>query len=51
MADNAGKQSQTLDVIISAHKNAKHRHIRELVEQLEKAPNIGIIRVGVEEKQ
>jgi biopolymer transport protein ExbD len=49
--DYASQQNQALDVIISAHKNAKHRHLRELVEGLEKLNNIGVIRVGVEEKQ
>jgi hypothetical protein len=51
VADNAGQQNQELEVIISAHRSARHRHVRELVEQLEKVNNIGLIRVGVEEKQ
>jgi biopolymer transport protein ExbD len=51
VGDNATSSEAPLDVIISAHKGARYVHLRELVERLEKVENIGVIRVGVEEKQ
>jgi biopolymer transport protein ExbD len=51
VGDNASSSEAPLDVIISAHKGARYVHLRELVERLEKVENIGVIRVGVEEKQ
>jgi biopolymer transport protein ExbD len=51
VADNASSAEQPLEVIISAHKAAKHQQLRQLLERLSDVPNIGPIHLGVEEKQ
>lgn len=48
---NAAAASEPLDVIISGHKQAKYRAVRELVERLDSVENVGKIMVGVEEKR
>jgi biopolymer transport protein ExbD len=50
VAENARKSRQPLEVIVSAHRNVKHRHVRELVEGLAKTGELGPIRLAVEEK-
>jgi biopolymer transport protein ExbD len=47
---NARAARQTLEVIVSAHRDARHRHVRELVEALGAVGDLGPIRIGVEEK-
>jgi biopolymer transport protein ExbD len=49
--ENAARVDGPLDVIISAHKISQHQYVRQLVEQLGRAENIGVIRLGVEERQ
>jgi biopolymer transport protein ExbD len=51
VADNASQAEQPLEVIISAHKAAKHQQLRQLLERLGEVPNIGPVHLGVEEKQ
>jgi biopolymer transport protein ExbD len=48
---NAAAAPQPLEVIVSGHKEAKYRAVRELVERLGTVENVGKILVGVEEKQ
>lgn len=48
---NAVAASEPLDVIVSGHKEAKYRAVRELVERLDSVENVGKIMVGVQEKQ
>lgn len=50
VAENARTSRQPLEVILSAHRNAKHRHVRKLVEGLAKIGELGPIRLAVEEK-
>ena len=47
---NAQASKEPLDVIVSAHREVKHRHVRELVEGLAGAEGLGQILLGVEEK-
>jgi len=51
VADNAAAAASPLDVIISAHKRSRHDQVRTLMEKLEGVPNIGVLRLGVEERQ
>ena len=51
VTQNAANVGQPLDVIISAHQNARHVSVRELLERLESIPNVGVVRLGVEEKR
>jgi biopolymer transport protein ExbD len=51
VGDNASGVEGPMDVIISAHKGSVHQHVRELVERLQGVDNIGVIRLGVEERQ
>jgi biopolymer transport protein ExbD len=48
---NAAVSDDPLDVIVTAHKAAKHVQVRELVEQLGTVPNVGQVLIGVEEKR
>ncbi|MCA9207926.1 MAG: biopolymer transporter ExbD [Planctomycetales bacterium] len=48
---NAEVAPAPLEVIITAHKQAKHVQVRELVEQLENVDGIGPVHLGVEEKR
>lgn len=48
---NVDASPEPMEVIITAHKNAKHLHVRQLVERLEKLDGIGPIHLGVEEKR
>ena len=47
---NVRANRQTLDVIVSAHRQCKHRYVRELVEGLGAVEDLGRIQLGVEEK-
>jgi biopolymer transport protein ExbD len=51
VAENASSAEQPLEVIVSAHKAVHHRRLRELMERLGEVPNIGPVRLGVEEEQ
>lgn len=48
---NAAAADKPLEVIVSGHKEAKYRPMRELVERLDAVENVGKIMVGVQEKQ
>lgn len=48
---NAEVAPEPLEVIITAHKQAKHMQVRELVEQLDNVDGIGPVHLGVEEKR
>ena len=48
---NAAAADKPLEVIVSGHKEAKYRAMRELVERLDAVENVGKIMVGVQEKQ
>jgi biopolymer transport protein ExbD len=48
---NASRVEGPLDVIISAHRQSHHREVRRLVEELDRIDNVGVIRLGVEERQ
>ena len=50
VAGSAAASDHALDVIVSAHKNAKYVQIRQLVERLGKISNLGKIMLGVAEK-
>lgn len=47
---NVQASRETLDVIVSAHRDCKHRYVRELLEGLGAVDGLGEIRLGVEEK-
>jgi len=47
---NARRADTRLDVIVSAHKKSMHGQVRELVERLSAADELGRILLGVEEK-
>ena len=47
---NARAANRTLEVIVSAHRDVKHRFVRELVEGLSAVEALGPILIGVEEK-
>jgi len=47
---NARASKLDLDVIVSAHRDVKHRHVRELLEGLATVEELGEILLGVEEK-
>lgn len=47
---NAQASNTSLDVIVSAHRDVKHRYVRELVEGLATVDGLGQILLGVEEK-
>jgi biopolymer transport protein ExbD len=47
---NARQGDQVLDVIISAHKKAKHGRVREVIERLGEVEGLGRVVIGVEEK-
>ncbi len=53
VSENADLAEEPLDVVINAHKTAKHGVVRLLVEQLNKqgGNEIGRIKIGVEEKK
>jgi len=51
VADNASSANGPLDVIISAHKASRHDQVRTLMEKLEGVENIGVMRLGVEERR
>lgn len=51
IAGNAELSDVPLDVIITAHKDSKHRGTRTLMQRLGKVGNIGQIHLGVEERQ
>ncbi len=52
VAENALNQEEPMDVIINAHRTAKHLQVRELVEQLNNLDvELGKIKIGVEEKK
>ncbi|NLF72586.1 MAG: biopolymer transporter ExbD [Candidatus Anammoximicrobium sp.] len=51
VADNAASANGPLDVIISAHKASQHDQVRALMEKLEGVDNIGVMRLGVEERR
>jgi len=53
LIDEVGKNAgdQPLNVIVNAHKSAKHGQVRELVEQLGTLSQVGDVKVGVEEKR
>jgi len=48
-AEELGKAP--MDVVINAHPDTRHVHVRSLVEQISALPEIGEITVGVGEKQ
>jgi biopolymer transport protein ExbD len=48
---NASLSNGPLDVIISAHKQSRHEQVRILLDELARVPNIGAMRLGVEERQ
>jgi biopolymer transport protein ExbD len=48
---NAANVSAPLEVIVTAHRKSLHKHQRELVDRLSTVPNLGEIRLGVEEKR
>jgi len=45
----AGGGQASMDVIVHAHKQTKHHHVRELINRLGAVPKIGKIMVGVQE--
>ena len=47
---NADQAGEPLEVIINAHKKARHQSIRRLVDGLEEISGIGNVRLGVEEQ-
>lgn len=51
VARNASQVDQPLDVIVSAHQQARHGMVRDLMERLGTVANIGVVRIGVEEKR
>jgi biopolymer transport protein ExbD len=51
VSDNASSSNGPLDVIISAHKNSRHEQVRMLMEKLEGVANVGVMRLGVEERR
>lgn len=51
VADNAALSDVPMDVIINAHKDSKYIGMRQLMEKLSGVNNVGLIRLGVEEKQ
>jgi biopolymer transport protein ExbD len=51
VAENAGQLGGTMPVTINAHKQARHRSVRELVEALSGMREVGEIKLGVEEKR
>lgn len=51
VADNASSSNAPLDVVISAHKASRHDQVRALMEKLEGVDNIGVMRLGVEERR
>jgi hypothetical protein len=48
---NADSVQGKLDVIVTAHKASKHVQVRELVERLGGVPNVGEVKLAVEEKR
>lgn len=50
VAKNAEAAQQPLEVIVSAHKRARHQQVRELVERLGDVQRLGPVHLGVEEK-
>jgi biopolymer transport protein ExbD len=50
VAGNAREAPEPLEVIVSAHRDVRHRAVRELVEDLAPIENLGPIRLGVEEE-
>ena len=50
VGQNARQSKAPLDVIVSAHRDVKHRRVRELVEGLAGLDGLGAILLGVEEK-
>jgi biopolymer transport protein ExbD len=48
---NAANAPAPLEVIVTAHKKSLHKYQRELVDRLGSVPNLGNIRLGVEEKR
>ena len=48
---NAQASEVALDVIVSAHRDVKHRHVRQLLEGLATVEGLGEILLGVEEKR
>ena len=47
---NAQASTGPLEVIVSAHRDVKHRYVRQLVEGLAAVEDLGPILLGVEEK-
>lgn len=51
VGENAAQAGGGLPVIISAHKQARHAQVRQLVEELGRIGNLGQVRIAVEEQQ
>jgi biopolymer transport protein ExbD len=51
VSENATNNDQPLEVIINAHKRSHYQYVRELLERLEKVDHLGVVHLGVEEKQ
>jgi biopolymer transport protein ExbD len=51
VAGNIGGAEQPVEVIVNAHKEARYVQVRELVERLGNVPNVGEVKLGVEEKR
>ena len=47
---NASQTDAKMDVIINAHKKARHANVRDLVERLGPVPNLGRVMLGIQEK-